>query len=196
MVLVNVEAAVKVNKRLDFFSWVQGVFQGIIAHEALVCGIPHPPARRVRFEWLASYPISDDRFGDLCRHDGGVMHELSDRWEQGGRAPLLLGGTPAEALPAAAPELVDAVRRLEQANGFVHGLPGLVGEGQEQQRDRADPEHQPPDREEPRADDLAEAQRAEPRTGSGQGHQSQPHALGGLRRAVLMLARGDARSRR
>jgi len=40
--LVNFETAVRVKKRSDFFSWVQGVFQGLIAHDVLICAIADP----------------------------------------------------------------------------------------------------------------------------------------------------------
>ncbi len=127
-VLVNVEAAVKVRKRADFFSWVQGVFQGMIAHEALVCGLPQPSVRGLRFEWLGSYPIADDRFRELCRTDGGLLHMLVAAWEQGGRAPLLLRGTESQEAIPRAPSLMEELSRFELANAVAHGLPGLDGQ--------------------------------------------------------------------
>jgi transcriptional regulator EpsA len=125
MLLVNIEAAVKVKKRACFFSWVQGVFQGIIAHEVLVCAVPHPSARGLRFDWLGSYPIAEDRFGDLCRTDGGLLHGLVGAWERGGRVPLLIGATPAA--DAATKLLVEALQCLDLTSGMAHGLPGLHG---------------------------------------------------------------------
>ena len=123
--LVNIEAAVKIKKRPGFFSWVQGVFQGVIAHEVLVCALPHPCARGLRFDWLGSYPIAEERFGELCRADGGLLHGLLGAWEQGGRVPLLLGGT--LTADAATKVLVEALQRLDLTNAMAHGLPGLHG---------------------------------------------------------------------
>ena len=57
MVLVNIETAVRIKKRSDFFSWVQGVFQGMLAHEVLVCGLPVPPASSLRIDWMGSFPM-------------------------------------------------------------------------------------------------------------------------------------------
>src|SRR5262245_52443006 len=90
MLLINIEAAVKVETRPDFFFWVQGVFQGMIPHEGLICGIPDPAAPRLRFEWIGSYPIGEDRLADLSRLDGGPLHILADAWRAGGGNALVL----------------------------------------------------------------------------------------------------------
>jgi len=125
MLLVNIEAAVKVETRPDFFFWVQGVFQGMIAHEALVCGMPDPSAQGLRFEWVGSYPIGQDRFAEWCRTDGGLLHALVGAWEQGGRRALLLGATPAADAPSA--PVLEGLRRLDLGEAVAHGLPGSNG---------------------------------------------------------------------
>ena len=128
MVLVNIETAVRVTKRSAFFSWVQGVFQGMLAHDVLVCGMPFPPAQRWRFEWLGSYPVPEHRFSELCRSDHGVMHSLVTLWQDSGGVPLLLSGQP----PAQARWLVrsvtDELHRLDLGNGMAHGFIGLDGQ--------------------------------------------------------------------
>src|SRR5262245_65964206 len=90
MLLVNIEAAVKVETRPDFFFWVQGVFQGMIPHEGMICGIPDPAAPRLRFEWIGSYPIGEDRLAELSRLDGGALHVLAEAWRAGGCNALVL----------------------------------------------------------------------------------------------------------
>ncbi|HTS52045.1 MAG TPA: XrtB/PEP-CTERM-associated transcriptional regulator EpsA [Burkholderiales bacterium] len=125
MLLVNIEAAVKVETRPDFFFWVQGVFQGMVAHEALVCGMPDPNGQGLRFEWLGSYPIGPERFAEWCRTDGGLLHALVAAWEQGGRRALLLGATPPA--DAASALVAEGLRRLDLGDAVAHGLPGLKG---------------------------------------------------------------------
>ncbi len=130
MVLVNVEAGVKVKQRADFFSWVQGVFQGMLAHEGLMCGLPHPKARGLRFEWMGSFPVSQNFLFDMVRRDGGLMPSLVAHWQRGGRKPFLLSdGLAAHHANGAIEEnLVDALGRLELTNVAAHGLPGLDGQ--------------------------------------------------------------------
>ena len=50
VLLANIEAAVKVKSRACFFSWVQGVFQGIVAHEGLLCAMPLPGAGGLHYD--------------------------------------------------------------------------------------------------------------------------------------------------
>lgn len=122
VLLVNIEAAVKVKTRACFFSWVQGVFQGIVAHEGLVCAMPHPGARGLRHDWLGSYPIAEEHFTELCRRDG-VVRQLVTAWRRGGCVPLSVGA--ASSLDPATEAMADTLRRMDLANAIVHGLAGL-----------------------------------------------------------------------
>lgn len=128
MLLVNIEASIKVKKRSDFFSWVQGVFQGMIAHEVLMCGIQHPYSRGLRMEWIGSFPATEERLAELCRADGGVIPALIPLWERTGRQPLLLGGLPDPELQGLGQPLLEQVRDLDLINVAAHGLPGFDGQ--------------------------------------------------------------------
>jgi transcriptional regulator EpsA len=127
-VLVNVEAAVKVKQRAHFFSWVQGVFQGMLAHEGLMCGLPHPEEKDLRFDWLGCYPASQDWLADVLRPSGGLMSLLIADWQRRGRVPLLLGHAPGASSVAVARDLIDECRRLELSNLAAHGLVGVDGQ--------------------------------------------------------------------
>jgi len=230
---------------------VQGVFQGMIAHEVLICGLPTPAANGLRFEWLASYPSPDDLVRELCRAQDGLLYRLISLWLQGGRVPLVLQAAPSGSRTAGKGSLADELRDLDLSNCVAHGLPSLEGQlagffaffrlptepgshelrmlelllpylhaawlranfdmatqgsvqtvaareiliargrdpalggaRQEQERDRVDPQHQPSHGQESRAEDPAQAQRAERRAGGREGHQPQSHAPG-RRRALL-----------
>ena len=123
LLLVNIEAAVKVDTRPDFFFWVQGVFQGMIGHEALVCGISGPAAQGLRFEWLGSYPIGEDGLAQLCHKDGGLLHTLVAAWEQGGRRALFVTA----AGEADSSPVVRALLGADLGSTVAHGLQGLNG---------------------------------------------------------------------
>jgi transcriptional regulator EpsA len=124
VLLANIETAVRVKKRSDFFSWVQGVFQGIMAHEVLVCAIADRAPRSYRMEWMASRPIDESRFAELCDGTGALMHRLIALWEQGGHRPLLLkGSSGADSAHGIAAE----IQRLELDNVAAHGIPDAEG---------------------------------------------------------------------
>jgi len=122
VLLVNIEAAVKVKSRACFFSWLQGVFQGIVAHEGLVCAMPDPGARGLCFDWLGSYPIAEEHFTELCGRNG-ILHHLVAVWRRGGCVPLAVGVT--SSLDAAMEPMVATLRRMDLTNAMVHGLAGL-----------------------------------------------------------------------
>src|SRR5689334_893038 len=127
MLLLNIETATKITRRTDFFSWVQGVFQGIIAHEVLICGLAFPATSGLVFEWLGSYPMAAERFAELCSPDQGLLHPAVRLWQLRGSEPLVLS---ANAQAEARTEEAQVCNRLAHwsfDNLLAHGLPGLDG---------------------------------------------------------------------
>lgn len=125
VLLANIETAVRVKKRSDFFSWVQGVFQGVLAHEVLVCAMADRASRAYRMEWMASRPIDEARFAELCSGTGALVHRLIGLWEQGGRRPLLLNGAGASA--GSDHGMAAEIQRLELDHVAAHGIPDAEG---------------------------------------------------------------------
>jgi len=122
ILLLNVEVALGIARRSDFFSWVQGVFQGAIAHDALVCGLALPNASGLRFEWLGSYPIAAEAFAELTNVERGLLYRALRVWEDGGGATLAVA-----AQNPGSGELLDLLRRWDLRNLLAHGVPGLDG---------------------------------------------------------------------
>ena len=125
LLLLNLEAAVKVGKRSDFFSWVQGVFQGIIGHEILLCLVVESNAQDYRAAWMSSAPVAEDRLAQLCDRRGGLAHRLMGMWEQMGRRPLLLPPHGRNA-PGEVGVLAE-LERLGLDNVLAHGVPDVNG---------------------------------------------------------------------
>ena len=123
--LVNVEAAVRVKKRSDFFSWVQGVFQGMIAHEVLICAVADPVTRTYNMEWMSSHPIDPQSLSALCSSSDGLVYRLLSLWENQGRRPVLINGgqdgSPAEFA------IAGEIERLNLLNVAAHGVPDAEG---------------------------------------------------------------------
>jgi transcriptional regulator EpsA len=104
---------------------VQGVFQGILAHEVLICAMADRASRSYRMEWMASRPIDEGRFAELCNGTGALIHRLIGLWEQGGRVPLLLNGASAGA--GSEYGMAAEIQRLELDNVAAHGIPDAEG---------------------------------------------------------------------
>lgn len=127
ILLLNIEAAVRITRRTEFFSWVQGVFQGVIAHEVLICGLALPGMNGLKFEWLGSYPLAAERFTELCSMDRGLMYRAIKLWHERGGTPLLLSPQRNDVHHGEDAEMLDLLQRWDLKNLVAHGLPGLDG---------------------------------------------------------------------
>jgi transcriptional regulator EpsA len=127
LVLLNVETAADVIERSDFYCWVQGIFQSVLAHQGLICGLARGDSSRLSFTWMGGYPISAECFAELSDPGGGVCHELVRSWEQRGRVPLVVGDeADVDALPEAAGVMAQ-LRRVQLVNCLAHGVLGPDG---------------------------------------------------------------------
>jgi transcriptional regulator EpsA len=126
ILLLNIEAAVRITRRTEFFSWMQGVFQGVIAHEVLICGLAFPNMNGLKFEWLGSYPLAAERFTEMCSMDRGLMYRAIKLWHERGGTPLLLNPRRSDVADDDA-ELSDLLQRWGLKNLVAHGLQGLDG---------------------------------------------------------------------
>lgn len=127
LILGNIQTAVEVAARPAFFSWVQGRFQSMLAHEVLICGLADRSVRGLKFEWVGSFPISDERFAELCKPDGGLLYSLLTMWQQGERATLILGSTSGGGSPPETERVLDDLRKFDLSNGLADGFAGPDG---------------------------------------------------------------------
>jgi len=120
--LVNIETAVRVEKRTDFFSWLQGVFQSLIGHEVLVCAVYDPRSRSYQMEWMSGVPVEDSVFAGMCAPEG-LIYRLIEMWEKLGCAPLQVRPN---SLRIDARTLAE-IERLRLDDILAHGLPDPQG---------------------------------------------------------------------
>ncbi|HTS53283.1 MAG TPA: XrtB/PEP-CTERM-associated transcriptional regulator EpsA [Burkholderiales bacterium] len=128
MMLANSETAIEIRTRAKFFSWVQGTFQSVLAHEVLVCGLAHASSRRLKFEWFGSFPLAEKKFAELCRPDGGLLHSLVRMWQQGGWSTVRLGAAPEIGSPPETERLLNEIREFDLSNALADGFAGPDGQ--------------------------------------------------------------------
>lgn len=126
ILLVNIEAAARIKRRSDFFSWVQGVFQGLVKHEILICVISDPSTRTYRMDWMSGVPTDPETFAALCARGSGLVYRMMGRWEQSGRTPVCICVDGANSQRAEASMLED-LRRYDLNNAWGHGVPDAEG---------------------------------------------------------------------
>jgi transcriptional regulator EpsA len=122
VLLVNIETSIRVTKRSDFFSWVQGVFQGVLGHDLLICALPDPGSRSLRMEWMSSRPLDEGLFAQLCEPGGGLMYRLIALWEKTGWRPLVVQH---DRMPS--DSIATELGRLNLNKVVAHGIPDVKG---------------------------------------------------------------------
>ena len=83
------ETSVKINRRHQFFSWVQGPLQGLLPHHALCCVLGK--IKRFRIDHFADEPVPPEEWSLLAEHDDGALWRALREWEHLGQKPLILG---------------------------------------------------------------------------------------------------------
>lgn len=120
------EHSSRVRRRQDFFVYVQGIVQGLMPHDILICALGDFDRRSYRIDCFSSQPVKDSLMAELCRKDGGLLQELIQSWRAGGQMPLLLDEN--SATVRAEPALAGHLRRASLGAVAVHGVSNITGE--------------------------------------------------------------------
>jgi transcriptional regulator EpsA len=124
ILLVNIETAVQVRQRSDFFSWVQGVFQGLISHDVLICATAKATERSYGVECVSSIPVEEKTLLQL-RPPESFIPRLIAKWERMGRQPLVVDERIAPCMHEASVRAV--VGSLGLGTMLAHGVIDLEG---------------------------------------------------------------------
>lgn len=79
-----IEASAAVQRRYQFFVWVQSHLQHMLPHTLLVCGAWHRTSKDLVFEAFNNVPITQETLAALCQPRSALMRELQQEWVDGG----------------------------------------------------------------------------------------------------------------
>jgi len=118
--MLNLDAAIRVHARAHFFGWTQGLVQGLIRHEVLICALRsgEPPALRADSFSVAAADAGT--FGETLLRDGPVAPRLIKAWEERRFRPLLCDAL-GEGSPAAGGAFARELERAGATQLLVHG---------------------------------------------------------------------------
>lgn len=125
--LINIESSLRIAQRHQFFNWVQGPLQQILAHELLICVCSDSNARSLRTELFSyiEFEPAAQHLDEICRPDDGLMVRLMQCWHGVGGMPLLLcPGMPVRANHAS---LLAELSRHRLRNVAAHGMYDMEG---------------------------------------------------------------------
>jgi transcriptional regulator EpsA len=89
-VMLNLEHAVKVQGKHQFFGWTQGLLQSLVPHELLVCALRNGSDTSYNVDCFSVAPGEPARFSDLLRREVAVLPGLVSAWEKNSFFPVSL----------------------------------------------------------------------------------------------------------
>jgi len=123
--LLAIEQSLRVRAQPHFFTWTQGVLQGLIPHQVMFFATYDGRAQVIFADVLCPMRLSEEARNDITRADTGLTSVLLRTWEHGGRVPLLIDPRNRHRFePGPVPSLMDA---LGFENIAAHGSWGAAG---------------------------------------------------------------------
>jgi transcriptional regulator EpsA len=126
--LLNLDDALRVRTRAQFFSWTQGLLQDLIPHRALVCALRRGSPRAFLVDGFSTLGVDTALFGELLLRETPLASVLGENWRQHRYQPVLCGISEFAAL--AGNPLVRELRRAGVTELLVNGSHDLDGEVQ------------------------------------------------------------------
>ncbi|HEX9183219.1 MAG TPA: XrtB/PEP-CTERM-associated transcriptional regulator EpsA [Burkholderiales bacterium] len=87
--MLNLDASLRVYQRAHFFSWTQGLLQGLIPHAVLVCALRSGDSPAMRAESFSMIAPQQAVFGEMFLRDSAGALDLVKAWQEAGFQPLM-----------------------------------------------------------------------------------------------------------
>ncbi|MBY0577312.1 MAG: LuxR C-terminal-related transcriptional regulator [Gallionellaceae bacterium] len=130
MFMEIVEVSLRVTRRDQLFSWLQGSFQYLFPHEVMICGISASAGEDFSFESFSSIRYPESCIRAATSMGDGVVWRIMSLWQNAHRPVMLGGGLPpgdyGSYLVPFADEEVNLME-VELHNIVAHGMAGQNG---------------------------------------------------------------------
>jgi len=132
LLLDVIKESLRVSKREQFFSWLQGSLQSLIPHEILICGVSLKNQSQLHFEsFVSTRYVSVDQVRFVTSYESGIVNRVIDAWKNDLR-PILISHALDEVysgnyrVPFVESE--DALKQSELMNIAAHGVSNKDGD--------------------------------------------------------------------
>ena len=123
--LLNLEAALRVHARHQFFNWTQGALQSLVTHELLICALRNAEPMSFYVESFSTSALDLPRLNEIYRQDVALVPHLIKSWEKNRRRPLICE-TGSDS-PFASSALARELNRAEATSAIAHGTYDAAG---------------------------------------------------------------------
>jgi transcriptional regulator EpsA len=124
--LFNLDEALRVWVRHQFFSWTQGSLQNLIAHDLLICALcrDRPPLRHV--DSFSTTSVEPGHFNELFRNDVSLVPALFGAWEKNHCRPVIFDAGSGSQYAGGA--LARELARMDASRIIAHGTHDAAGQ--------------------------------------------------------------------
>jgi transcriptional regulator EpsA len=122
--MLNLDAALRVHQRAHFFGWTQGLLQGLLPHEVLICASRSGEPPSLRAESFSMRVAQQAVFGEMFRRDAALVRILIKAWEARGFRPVIAD---ARVGPCAKGPFAVELARVRATQILVHGAHDAQG---------------------------------------------------------------------
>ena len=124
--MLNLDASLRVHTRPHFFGWTQGLLQGLLKHELLVCALRDGKPMSFRVDSFSMNCADPAVFSEMFLRDAAVASNLIDAWGKRNFRPLLCGTE--EGSPIAGTAFARELERIGATRILVHGTHDVDGQ--------------------------------------------------------------------
>ncbi len=89
ILMLNLDASLRVHEHAHFFSWTQALLQSLIRHEVLICAVRGGDPQSMRADSFSMVAADQAVFGEAFLRDASVAPGLIKLWEDRGFRPLI-----------------------------------------------------------------------------------------------------------
>lgn len=122
--VLNLDAALRVHQRAHFFSWTQGLLQGLLPHVVLICASRSGDPSALRAESFSIVVAQQAVFGEMFRRDATLERILVKAWEERGFRPVIADARDG---PYAKGPFAVELARVRATQILVHGAHDAQG---------------------------------------------------------------------
>jgi transcriptional regulator EpsA len=79
---LNLDAALRVRARHQFFSWTQGALQNLIEHEVLICALRNGAPALYHVDSFTTLAVEPAHFNELFHQDVSMVPHIIKTWEE------------------------------------------------------------------------------------------------------------------
>jgi transcriptional regulator EpsA len=124
LLALNLDAAMHVHSRPQFFSWTQGALQSLIRHELLICALRSGDAASFRVDSFSTALRDAGALSEAFQRDASLAATLANAWEEQRFAPVT-GET--NRSPLAGTAFARELDRVGACKVIAHGMHDVYG---------------------------------------------------------------------